>query len=355
MVAAQRAIFLCGASRSGTALLRSICNASPDVHVAGETHYFDDLRSRLGAAASSRLPPELIRLAEDYFLALAHRPYGHGGDPSRSPLEAERLHMRAAALGGTGDAYFQAFCQLQATLEGRDETRIWGEKTPRHVFRLSEILDRYPNAQAIVMVRDPRSVVASYRDWQNQGGLDADPTYGDALDAEHRRTQATYDPTVVSLAWRAAIAASKAAIARFEPERIRIQRYEDLVTDPTAQVRDMCRWLDIPFHDEMLDVPLHNSSFSSFQSSEGISTAPLRRWVTKLTDREVAVVQMWCGREMARLGYERVDVPGGARLRLAAAASGGASGVRAVRANRDRAGGSLTRYVARRLRLALMP
>lgn len=351
----ERAIFLCGASRSGTALLRSICNASPDVHVAGETHYFDDLRSRLGAAATATLPPELARSVDAYFLALADRPYGHGGDPHSSRLERERLRERAAALGGTGDAYFQAFCQLQATLEGREETRIWGEKTPRHVFRLGEILDRYPDAQAIVMVRDPRSVVASYRDWRNRGGLAAGPTDDGALDAEHRRTQATYDPTVASLAWRASIAAAEAAIARFGPEHVRIQRYEDLVTDPEAQVRDICRWLGISFHDEMLDVPLHNSSFSSFQSSEGISTVPLRRWVTKLTDREVAVVQLWCGREMARLGYDRVDVPGGPGLRLRAAASGAASAVRAVRANRDRAGGSLTHYVARRVRLALMP
>lgn len=355
MVASERAIFLCGASRSGTALLRSICNASPDVHVAGETHYFDDLRSRLGAAATSTLPTELARTVADYFLALADRPYGHGGDPSRSPLEQGRLHERAAALGGTGDSYFQAFCQLQATLEGREETRIWGEKTPRHVFRLGEILDRYPDAQTIVMVRDPRSVVASYRDWRNQGGLATDTTYDAALDAERRRTQATYDPTIASLAWRASIAAAKAAIARFGPDHVRIQRYEDLVTDPEAQVRDICRWLSIPYHDEMLDVPLHNSSFSSFQSSEGISAVPLRRWVTKLTDGEVAVVQMWCGRDMARLGYDRVEVPGGVRLRLRAAASGAASAVRAVRANRDRAGGSVTRYVARRVRLALTP
>lgn len=349
---AGRAIFLCGASRSGTALLRSICNASPLVHIAGETHYFDDLRSRLGSGATSPLPPELATLAADYFLALADRPYGHGGDASRSRLPSDLLHARAAALGGTGDAYFEAFCQLQAGVEGRSETPVWGEKTPRHVLRLGEILALYPRAQAIVMVRDPRAVIASYRDWRRREEQESDTPGDPGLEAERRRTEATYDPTIASMAWRASIAAARVAADQFG-SRVRIQRYEDLVTDPDHQVEEICRWLDIPFSRGMLEVPLHNSSFSAFQPAEGISTAPLRRWVTTLTDQEVAVVQMWCGRQMARLGYERVDVSSGLAVRSRAMASGGLSAVRALRANRDRAGGSLPRYVARRVRLAL--
>ena len=48
---------------------------------------------------------------------------------------------RAALPGGcsTPDGYFEAFCRVLARRNGAE---IWGEKTPRHIFRLQEILTR---------------------------------------------------------------------------------------------------------------------------------------------------------------------------------------------------------------------
>ena len=40
-------VFVAGPSRSGTALVRSLLNGHPDVHIASETHFFDDLRRRV--------------------------------------------------------------------------------------------------------------------------------------------------------------------------------------------------------------------------------------------------------------------------------------------------------------------
>ena len=40
-------IFIVGASRSGTNLLRAAMNKHSTLWISGETHYFDDLRTRL--------------------------------------------------------------------------------------------------------------------------------------------------------------------------------------------------------------------------------------------------------------------------------------------------------------------
>ena len=95
-------------------MLREVLNRHPDVWITRETHYFDDLRRR-----SAGLPE-----IEDYFLHVGSIAYG--GAPPEGHDDGERLRLRAAAaqLGGTGDAYFEAFCRDRARREGRSR---WGE------------------------------------------------------------------------------------------------------------------------------------------------------------------------------------------------------------------------------------
>lgn len=349
-------IFVCGASRSGTALMRSILNRAPEVFLAGETHYFDDLRQRLPGHGSRPVLDGARQECEDYFLALAHRPYGHGGDPGRSRMSRVDLRRLAADLGGTGDAYFEAFCRLSASLEPEASTAPvhWGEKTPRHVFRLPEILSTYPDAVAICIYRDPRAVVASYRDWENQGGFDLETDEGhrEALEEERRRTRSSYDPTIASLLWRATAAAGREAQQRFGQDRVLLVRYEDLVTEPEATVGGITARLGVTYHDGMLDVPLHNSSFSSFDRRAGVSTAPLERWKTVLSPHETAVVQRWCAEDMRRLGYEVEPVALSWRGRLRLLLQLPLSAVTVAFANRHRMG-KVGSYVWRRARLVL--
>jgi GT2 family glycosyltransferase len=94
-------IFICGTSRSGTSLLQAALEKNPRVQIAGETHYFDDLRVALGEQAlGARLEGAEQRRVEDYLLALSHRPFGHEGDPEQGWMKREALRARALALVG---------------------------------------------------------------------------------------------------------------------------------------------------------------------------------------------------------------------------------------------------------------
>ena len=350
-------LFITGASRSGTALLRSALNRHPEIFLAGETHYFDDLRVRIGGG-DVQLSDHDRKVCEDYFLSLAHRPYGHGGEPGRSRLDGAELRALALSRGDGPDAYFEAYCVLAQQLEPENITGpapIWGEKTPRHIFRLDDMLGRYPQGRAICMYRDPRAVVASYRDWRNQGGFDFDEDQGhrSALGAEQRRTQGSYDPTIATLLWKGTVAAGRAAQQKFGEERVRLQRYEDLVTAPDDSVCSICEWLGVDYRAGMLDVPLHNSSVSRFSPDAGISTAPLNRWRSSLSASEVAEVQLWSRREMRALGYdeEPVRIRPLAVLRLTARLPRSLG--KAFWANRRRMG-HVTVYVWRRVRPLLV-
>jgi hypothetical protein len=352
----RRPVFVVGASRSGTALLRSALNRHPHVFLTGETHYFDDLRTRLAGRGQPPLSAEEHTTCQDYFLALGHRPYGHAGDPERSGLDRARLTALAEEFGSGGDAYFEAYCLLARDLEpGASPTpSIWGEKTPRHVFRLPEIMSRYPEARVVCMYRDPRAVVASYRDWRNQGGfdLDADEGHREALGDEAGRTRASYDPTVASLLWKGTVAAGVRAQTRFGDERVRLVRYEDLATAPETSLRSISAWLGLDFDDRMLDVPMHNSSFSAFTATAGVSSAPVTRWRSVLSASEIATVQLWCSAEVQRLGYDLEQVSLSPAVRARTYARVPVSLLRALLANRARMG-RIGPYLWRRLRLLL--
>ncbi len=299
----QRSIFLCGPSRSGTAMLRSALNLHGAVGISGETHYFDDLRVVLGKKLEAPLAESDRNNTIDYFAALSHRPYGHSGNPALSTIDREKFVSLADSLGGKADNFFQAYCELNALDKGKS---IWGEKTPRHIFRINEILNAYQEAKVICMTRDPRAVVASYRDWKNQGGFDfdKDPGHSDAINTEQQRTQKSYHPATISLLWKAQMNAAIKAREKWGGDKVRLQSYEKLVCSPEQELKDIARWLDISFESEMLGVPMLNSSYAKFNHKQGISKEAIERWKEKLPGAEVQIVDRLCHSVMEKMGYK---------------------------------------------------
>lgn len=344
-------IFICGPSRSGTAMVRAALNLHPLVHLAGETHYFDDLRVALGTEKDGRLTPAQIDQCEQYLLALGHRPYSHGGDPDKGRVSRQDFRQRLDELAGgdapTADQCLRAYCELEARHHGKS---IWGEKTPRHIFRIDDILTAFPDARVICMIRDVRAVVASYRDWKNQGGFDfeKDPGHKQTLEADHQRAKKSYHPIIIASLWNGAMKSALAAEQRFGKDRVRLQRFEDVVGDPDAKMRELLDWLGLPFDTAVLEMPMSNSSYEKFTEGRGVSKQPVDRWKSKLTPGEIAVIQGVSGSLIDRLGYERVR---GASAFAAGRhyASFPLAVVRAFRANQARMGNPM-KFLWRRLR-----
>lgn len=343
-------LFVVGPSRSGTTMMRLVLNRHAKVWVAAETHYFDDLRPRFSGREHAPLTADEATTCEDYFLAVAHKPYGRGGNPeSAARVTREELHEEVAGLGEGADAYFRAYCTILARHNGKER---WGEKTPRHVFRIQEILTVWPEAKVVCMVRDPRAVVSSYRYWKLGTEADGDPEapVDAGFEADEERARRSYHVAVISLLWRSAMRASLAALTRFGADTIRIQRYEPILREPEGELRGLTDWLGLEYEEGLLDVPILNSSFG-MRGQTGISPEPLDRWRTNLPPEEMAVVQSCCGRLMDDLGYGRVRVD--ARLHRVALtwATLPVGFGRALVVNRSRMG-NVPEYVWKRLRLA---
>jgi hypothetical protein len=338
-------IFVVGASRSGTNLVRALLNAHSTLWISGETHYFDDLRPRLPGNGTEPLAGDDRDRCERYFLALSHRAFGQAGDPGESRFDRDELRTLAGELGGSGDAYFEALCRLRAAHHGRER---WGEKTPRHVYRIDELLTAFPEAKVVCLVRDPRAVVASYKDWHGAAARRG-VTETSELEADRERSRRSYNAVLMSLLWRGVVRASFAALERHGPERVRIQRFERLAASPEEEVRALCAWLGLEYEPALLQIPVVNSSYAT--SGAGVSSEPVERWRERLSSAEIGVVQSVCEPLLSELGYEPDDVTA-STLRLARAwGTVPLAAARAAVANRNRLG-KTTQYLRTRARAA---
>ena len=348
-------IFLVGASRCGNTLLQEALGQHSNIHISSETHWFDDERCQRGAVVETDSERTVV---QNWFLSLAHQPFGHGGDPERGWLDRHTFEHEARnavaenALKkistSTRDNYFMAYCQLDARQHGKQR---WGEKTPRHVFRIDDIVQAFPDAKIICTLRDPRAMVTSYRQWsvRNTHDLYSDQNDQDLM-REKQRSKDSYHPVIAALLWRGATRAALKALDEHGSGKIKIILYETLVGEPERTLQDLTHWLDEPFDNAMLDVPLINSSFDDFQRGAGFQKQALNRWQTQLSRSELAVIRLLCKREMKALGYQTdqqgtvfrllYSIPKLATLPVAV--------FRAWRANRDRTG-NLFKYILRRI------
>jgi hypothetical protein len=335
-------VFIVGPSRSGTSMLREMLNQHPELWITRETHYFDDLRPRLRERARHTLSVEDRERCEAYFQRLGIGPYGRSTGSGVDATSLEELRNGASKLGGSADAYFEAYCTGRAALQ---EKPRWGEKTPRHVYRIADLKAAFPDARIICLVRDPRAVAASYRNWKRN-----DPSREEiqTAAADRRRIQRSYNVVLHALLWRSAMVAAVRALEEYGRESVRLQQYERLVSEPQKSLRALSGWLRLDYVDAMVDVPVIHSSYGL--QGQGVTTAVIDRWQHKLPATEVAVIQSSCRRLMNRFGYTPVETDASAASVARMWLTGPAAAVRAAGANHARIA-RLPDYVARRVGL----
>ena len=302
-------IFVVGSARSGTSLMQSILRRQGGLAIAAETHYFDDLRPRI-PDASSKLSEGDRKDVEDYFLALSHRSYGFGGDPEQSKVGRELLRTRADEFGGSADAYFEAHCRLDFMGGELTYASNWGEKTPRHAFRILEMAQAFPESKILFMLRDPRGVVCSYANWKTKEDR-MDPSKkaesdkaDEILAIERERIRRSYHPVVATLIWKAAVNAAFNAREVLGEDRVKILRYEDLCVSEKETLQDLWKWIGVEEIDKTAGIPMTNSSFGATIQKGGMSQEAMVRWKTVLPRKIQKQVARAAGKTLSRSGYE---------------------------------------------------
>lgn len=284
-------VFVCGSSRSGTTMTGRLLGRSPVVHTMEELHYFEGIWD---PSDDRPLSADRARNATARLVAIER-----GGFRHPAPVAACEHEANCILDGLTdtaGPAVYAAFVAHRAAATG---TSIVCDQTPRNVYLLEQLLDWYPRARAVIVVRDPRDVLLSQKNrWRRrQRGIET------MSRRDQLRLWSGYHPITMSHLWRSA---AEVGLHLSEHPRVHVVRFEDLVTTPEATVRALCDATGVPFERHLLDVPQSGSSHGPVRvGASGLDPNAVGRWRTGgLTSTEIVTTEHLTAGTMEAFGYE---------------------------------------------------
>lgn len=299
-------IFIVGNSRSGTTMLSRIFGNHSKVYTFGELHFFENQVEAKDIYTSPiweekkciSLLNRLITTARDGFFQ----------SPIPGHYSSDITEILSTSNFRDPISVYSAFLQYETKLNKKS---IPCEQTPRYLFFSSEILNKFPKAKVINIVRDPRDVLLSQKHKWRRKFLGAK----NIPILESIRAWVNYHPYTISLLWLGAL--RKAEEMETHP-RFTTIRFEDLLNKPETTVRSLCEFTDLAFESEMLNVPQIGSSTGNDTLLKGINSRHAGKWRNSdLSPTEVSICQRVTNTQMRRMGYDLVKTDSPFFLRTA--------------------------------------
>ncbi len=289
----QRACFIAGQAKSGTTLLVSLLDGHPELLVFPlETAYFPTVLTKYANAGRHA---QFNYLRNESFAKVlfggAPRPGKH--DYSKFPQQKFRETFERAAFdpGNAGRDLLVLMIESYAQVLGIPVERVkrWVEKTPANRNCLTAILRRFPQAKFLITLRDPRAILAAQ------------------IALEKRRRTSRFSVYYVVAHWRVAANLARQAAAGKIPGCI--VQYEKLVSDPGAEMKRVCDFLEIAYEPAIVLNPTKiGQSWSGNSAASGafsqISAEPSSRWERDLSKEEIGWIEWHCRDLMPAFGYD---------------------------------------------------
>jgi hypothetical protein len=170
----------------------------------------------------------------------------------------------------------------------------WGDKTPVYTSYMDLILQIFPSAQFIHIIRDGRDVALSMIDkWGAQ------KTHIDLYFAAHT--------------WQRRLRQALGSAGRLGSDQYMELCYEDLVRDPEGHAREVCRFLGeayVPAMAEPHRLGQRQIEPGSFHAAvrQPPSASQVSRWQREMSLSDQRIFQAVAGDMLAELGYETADL-----------------------------------------------
>ncbi len=277
------ATIILGVSRSGTTLLRSMLNAHSELAIPSESYFIPQLWDRHGAR------PDRTAILADLGRLERVRQWGVDVDEVAARLPA------APSFAQVIDGLYSAYA------ENRRKQR-YGDKTPLYMQHLDLLARVFPDARYVHIVRDGRDAALSFLAMTRRPRFNVSRPRGLADFAA---------------AWRREILAAR----RFGRDHPYFElRYEELVTEPEAHLREVCAFLGLEYQAAMLEY--HRDADPDITVDHALLTRPpvqaARKWREQMASKDVELFEAVAGDVLSELGYERAHPAPGRRARATA-------------------------------------
>lgn len=273
-------VFIVGAPRSGTTLLQYMLRSHPALSLpTGESHFFIPLYRNAEAYGDlSKLENvrRIFQAMEAQSAEFLHTDL-HG-----LKFDVERLAHEAVAAGR---------CTMRDIISGMFETNAageskprWGDKTPYYVLHIPKLLEWWPDAQIIHIVRDGRDVALSM--------------FG------RRHDFRAYNTYSAAKLWEQYVATGH-KLGQAVPSRQYLElRYEDMISDQKAALQKICGFLDETYSDDLLDYKKSGEAGKTPLLQKPVKKDNQGKWKQAMTPWQIRVYESGAGSTLQAFGYD---------------------------------------------------
>ena len=270
----QHQLFIGGCSRSGTTLLGAMIGSHPKIICSPESQFKSDYLRRIWPNYTNLDKENVLRhLTKHWRFKLWDI------SESSQELAQQTAHNSFGSILNT-------LSWVYAQHKGKPEADTWVDHTPENISYAQSFLKIFPEAQFIHIVRDGRAVAASIIP------LDWGPN------------------TIIKAArwWMRMTSFGLAAEAHLSPNQIMQVKYEELVLQPETTMRKVCQFLNIEFHNEMLDAVGFTPPAYTNRQHQLVGLKPnatmATRWRERLTARQIEIFEHQTRNFLHHLNYD---------------------------------------------------
>lgn len=270
--------FIVGSGRSGTTLLRMMLCSHSRISIPPETWYLIPLLERF----SIDRPLTAAEIESAASIITSHYRW-----PDLK-LDAQEFRRELSRLT---EPDLRDVAEIVHRWHMRVEGKArWGDKTPVYVGILPELAMMFPGSRFIFLVRDGRDVAKSFQaaQWVSRWLHQNTREWIGALECEQRWTDSQLRQRILQI------------------------RYEDLVLETEATLRQVCHFIGEEFEPQMLAwqghvderIPARESGIHR-KLKLRIDPKGVSRWKREMSAREIFVCEAFMGAHLTRMGYER--------------------------------------------------
>ena len=265
----KRQIFIGGCGRSGTTLLGAVLGAHSDCVCPPESHF------KVSVLRTCQREDGSIDLEEALRFIRMHwrfKLWNLDLNPRRAP-ETSYVDLLRWLVG--------AYAEDRGIAGG-----TWVDHTPENVNYAPLLLELFPQAKVVHIVRDGRAVANSILplDWGPNTVIKAAPW------------------------WEGTVREGLELETSLPADQIVRVRYEDLVRAPEETVRQLCEGLELSYQARMLRADGFRPPGYTASQHQMIGKRPdpsrATRWRTTLTDRQIELFEYLAGDLLGQLGYQ---------------------------------------------------
>lgn len=290
-------IFIVGAHKSGTSLMRSLLDGHPDLFVFPFELHFFECRG-FGVSNEYRRQParsisqqELQDRFNNHIQQIAATQDTMGGTPPELLLDSDifKQHFSDAHIKWTDQELMETYFTAVAEALGMafSSEQRWVEKSVEQAEFTADLQRMFPDARFVHMIRNPYANVVALREYRRK--RHAYPLLHRVMRTLEQQFQ-----------W--------AAFNQRNLQHYNCVRYEDLVTSPEETMSHLADQLNISFQDSLLQPTVMGNPWGGNSSAEqplqGISASRLHAWKEKLHPTEHYYINRILGTYYEQWSYE---------------------------------------------------